>query len=602
MNLKKYIAELKRRNVFKAGIAYLVVAWIIAEAASVILPTFNAPAYIMKVLLIILIIGFPINLVISWIYDITREGIKKTEDMDLEAQKSKLTGNRLNRVIIISLSVVVVLLVYNQLRNTQSKKEGELHNNSIAETAIEDKKSIAVLPFENWSLDPDLEPFCDAMTGSVISRLSKISSLGKIIPHTSVLKYKGSDKSAPDIASELGVTHILESSFQKQGDTIKIDLQLIDATSNDYIWSEEFIDVFENKFKIQAAVAETVAGKLDAKITNNEIKSIRKIPTSNEEAYKLFLQAEFQRHKNDELAYENAKLLYEKAIELDSNFAEAYLGLGLIWINGGLIWGIYDEKEAWRNGRTLYQKALELDSTNVEGLNLLYSGYFYYEWDFERVDKYYLAILQQAIYDNYPAEVDYFIKTGRYHEALERIDKRIQFDPTFGVNYSFKAEVLILSGKKDEAVDLLERYDPLYSNDWWYLREAAKAYFYLGEYEKSRSRLNLLMTNFDERPPILLWLNAVYYQMDGKHKEANRYFAMLNDRYQDNTSGSPAWFLALYYCAIEDYDNAFIWLEKSYDRHEVELTWFREELLLIPVHDDPRYRDLYGKIGFPERS
>ena len=110
------------------------------------------------------------------------------------------------------------------------------------------------------------------------------------------------------------------------------------------------------------------------------------------------------------------------------------------------------------------------------------------------------------------------------------------------------------------------------------------------------------MTNFDERPPILLWLNAVNYHMDGKHKEADRYFGMLKDRYRDNTSGSPAWFLALYYCTIEDYDNAFIWLEKSYDRHEVELTWLREELLLIPVRDDPRYKDLYGKIGFPERS
>ena len=112
------------------------------------------------------------------------------------------------------------------------------------------------------------------------------------------------------------------------------------------------------------------------------------------------------------------------------------------------------------------------------------------------------------------------------------MNKRILFDPTVGVNYSFKAELLLLLGKKDKAIDLLETYDPLFSDDWFYLREAAKLYFYLEEYEKSRNHLNLLMKNFEDRPPILLWLNAVYHQMDGDSREAERYLEKLNDRYQ----------------------------------------------------------------------
>jgi len=134
-----------------------------------------------------------------------------------------------------------------------------------------------------------------------------------------------------------------------------------------------------------------------------------------------------------------------------------------------------------------------------------------------------------------------------------------------------------------------------------FLREAAKIYFNLNEYNKSRNHLNILMNNFGDRPPILLWLNAVFYQMDGDRGEAERYLEKLEDRYQNLASGSPAWFIAPYYCTLEDYETAFIWLQRSYDRHEVEMTWFREEPLLIPVRDDPRYKKLYRKIGFPKR-
>ncbi len=311
-------------------------------------------------------------------------------------------------------------------------------------------------------------------------------------------------------------------------------------------------------------MAEKVARKLDVQITDIEIESIRKIPTNNE---------------------------------------EAYIGLGDIWLTGGLVWGIYNEQEAWGNGKILYHKALEIDSTNVKIVDQLYMGYFYYNWNFDLAEKSYQTILQRPITNSTDAlDLDYPIKTGRYSEALENINRRILFDPSVATLFPCKAEALMFLGKKDEAIDLLETFDPLYSDNWYYLREAAKHYFNLEEYEKSRNHLNLLMNNFDDRPPILLWLNAVYHHMDRDNNEVEKYLGQLHERYQHNASGSPAWFIALYYCTLEDYENAFIWLQKSYDRHEVEMTWFREEPLLIPVREDPRYKKLYRKIGFPERS
>ena len=248
------------------------------------------------------------------------------------------------------------------------------------------------------------------------------------------------------------------------------------------------------------------------------------------------------------------------------------------------------------------QKALEIDSTNLSIFDQLYSGYFYYDWDFTLAENYYQTILHNPISHNTGGIlVDYPIKTGRYNEALEQINKLILFEPSVGSFYSFKAEILMFLDKKKEAIDFLESHDPLYNDDWFYLRGAAKLYNYLGEHEKFRSHLNRMMTNFpDDYPPIVVWFNAVQSQMDGNNNDVTTYLNQLNERYEGGSSGSPAWFMAMYYCHIEDYEKVFEWLQKSYDRHEVEMTWLREEPLLIPVRDDPRYKELYRKVGFPK--
>ncbi|MGB5430157.1 hypothetical protein, partial [Eudoraea sp.] len=138
----------------------------------------------------------------------------------------------------------------------------------------------------------------------------------------------------------------------------------------------------------------------------------------------------------------------------------------------------------------------------------------------------------------------------------------------------------------------------LYSDDWFYLRESTKLHYYLENYKPFEDQLKRLMANFSDRPPLLFWLNAVHDHMNGDYEGALSNVRELQKSYENETSGSPAWFIALYYCTLQDYDKAFIWLQRSYDRHEVELTWFREEPLLIPLKNDPRYKVLYDKIGF----
>jgi class 3 adenylate cyclase/TolB-like protein len=531
------------------------------------------------------------------IYEVKFEGIEvpesqaTTEESIGSRVSDKPKSSKLKSVGFISLLIIITLSLFYFL---YFKKDNETALTQPLDSGVEDI-SIAVLPFKNYSGDPELEPFCDAMTDAVISRLTKLEGIGKVISMTSVMSYKQTLKTSPEIAAELRVTHILEANFQKSGDQVKINLQLIDGPSDDHYWSSEYNGEWGiGIFQIQAEVAENVALNMGAQITEAEIESIQLIPTNNEDAYNLYIQAEFQRNKSNERAFEYAIPLYEKAIELDSSFAEAYLGLASIWATGGLVWGIYNEREAWQNAKKFLQKALANDSTNTALNNELYGGYFWYDWDFELTEQYY--------HSGNIVNVDYLVKTGRYDEAMEQVNKDILEDPSDGVNYAFKAESLMFLDKKNEAIQLLRTNDPLYIDDWFYLRETAKHYYYLGEYEKSKSHLNIMISNFpDSYPPILIWLNAVYHQMDGNDKEVKKYLGELNEKYQNNASGSPAWFTSLYYCHIKDYEMAFEWLQKSYERHEVEMTWLREEPLLIPIRDDPRYKELYQKVGFPER-
>ena len=493
---------------------------------------------------------------------------------------------------IISYILGTVLLIFGIFSIIKSKNSTNENNSP--------EISIAVLYFDDHSPESDIQWFCNGLTEEIIEKLAGIKTL-LVTSRTSVKQFRNSDIPIDEIAKTLDVDYILESSVSKSkySDSVRIITQLINLKDK-HVWSNTYDESIENSLKLQNDVSKLIVKQLNITLSPEEVKNIEKYPTDNKEAYNLFLQADYQNSLFNKIGFDKAFPLYEQAIALDSNFIEAYMGLSEIWQIGGLVWGLYDEQEAWKNSKQLLLKARSIDSVNDQLEYNLHLGYFYYEWDFEAMEKYYQKRLLKPQYDNLTGVIlDYAIKTGRYNEAFLINERYIKNSPKIGHLYIFKAESLMFLGKKDAALELLNRYNTLFSDDLYYLRGSTKLYFYFEEYEKSRNQLKKIRIKFpNENPSILIWLDAVFAKMDGGNENAALYLDQLIDLYETHSSGSPAWFIALYYCYFKDYENTFIWLQKSYDRHDVEMTWLREEPLLIPLRDDQRYKDLYDKVGF----
>ena len=462
------------------------------------------------------------------------------------------------------------------------------------------EKSIAVLYFDDHSPESDLQWLCNGFTEEIIEKLAGIKTI-LVASRTSVKQFRNSDLPIDEIAKILDVDYILESSVSKSkfSDSIRIFTQLINLNDR-HVWSNTYDETIENSLKLQNDVSKLIVKQLNISLSPEEAMNIEKYPSNNKQAYNLFLKAGYQHSLFNKLAFKKAIPLYEQAIALDSNFIEAYVGLAEIWQLSGLVWGLHDEKEAWKKSKQLLLKVKSIDTANIQVAYNLHLGYFYYEWDFEAMEKYYQKRLLKPSYDNFTGLIlDYATKTGRYNEAFLINEKYIKKSPAISHLYTYKAEALMFLGEKDASLETLERYNSMFSDNIYYLRESTKLYFYLEEFEKSKNQLKNIRVKFpNENPSILIWLDAVFAKIDAKNEDAKLYLDQLKNLYNKHGSGSPAWFIALYYCYFEDYENTFIWLQKSYDRHDVEMTWLQEEPLLFPLRNDERYKDLYHKMGF----
>src|SRR5712691_8789801 len=363
MNLEKFFTELKRRNVYKVAVAYAVVAWLLIQVATQVFPFFEIPNWTVRFVVLLIIIGFPIALVIAWAFELTPEGLKRTEVADA-APATRSRNHAWIYVVLIAGALSAGLFFLG--RFTVSTKQSV--------SAEVSSKSIAVLPFDNLSRDPDNAYFASGIQDEIITRLAKIADL-KVISRTSTQQYQSKPGNLSEIAKQLGVANILEGSVQKAADQVRVNVQLIQVASDSHLWADTYDRKLVDIFGVESEIAKTIAEALQAKLTGGEQRALAVKPTNNSEAYDAYLRGLALEARTtfrpDDL--EKAVGFYERAVQLDPAFALAWARLSRV--NAHVYFGgaTLPRREATERALNTAQK-LQPNSSET----LLALGYYQY--------------------------------------------------------------------------------------------------------------------------------------------------------------------------------------------------------------------------------
>jgi TolB-like protein/class 3 adenylate cyclase len=486
--------------------------------------------------------------------------------------------------------VIIILLLSYFLYSRFSE------NNDPSEAqAVSLDKSIVVLPFTNLSSDPEQEYFSDGMMEEILNHLVKIEDL-KVISRTTAMQYKTTAKPVSEITNELNVATALEGSVRKDGDQIRITVQLIDGGTDTHLWSESYDRQLTNIFEIQSDVAQQVAQVLKAQISPETKLKIESQPTTNTKAYNSYLLAEEQVKAGN---YATAIDLYEEAISLDPEFANAYAELGhrkSHWLSEDL--QSWNAAEAVRIAIPYYEKAFEIDRNNIIAHKRKAQMHFYYEWDFEAAEKEYQILKQLDSSADFPLLLR---ATGRYGELLESTQNSLTHDPLSLMAWGHHIQGLHFSNQPEKALQAIDETKKLYKivhnkiGLYYLITTTAMVYSNLDMHEEVIETIEANL-NESKRPYVLSNKAIAYFHLG---MEDRSYDIIKEIESSHKSSVNPYFSLAMIYAQMGDIDAAFDWLEKAYINHEVYMYRINVEPYFIPLYNDPRWQQMLDKVGFP---
>jgi TolB-like protein/Tfp pilus assembly protein PilF len=477
-----FFKELKRRNVFKVGIAYAVTTWVLLQLTDVVAGIMVLPDWAPKLILLMLVIGFVPALILAWAFELTPEGIKLESEVVRTRSITPKTGRKLDYIIIVSLGLSLGYFIWES-RFEQKTAEYE---SAVATAAIEepitgevtapdipldpdiDKNSIAVLPFANRSSDAEDMYFTDGIHDDLLTQLSKVDAFS-VISRTSVMEYRDTTKNLRQIARELSVANVMEGSVQRAGDRVRINVQLIDAYTDEHLWA----DIYDrelttgNLFDIQFEIAQAIAEALKATLTDSELASVADVPTDNVEAYDLYLQAR-QFSQNETMhGKQTAIELLKKSLELDAQFKFARISLARAhldnyWVYGGDPTNLALALEAIEYARNIDAQFAEL---------YLAEGVYWY-WghlDYERA----LYNLGKAI-EMMPGDDEAYMwrgyvsrRAGLWEQARESMQRSLKLNPRVHFNWYEYALTLLFMHRYEEANHAANQAHTLAPDSFW---------------------------------------------------------------------------------------------------------------------------------------
>ena len=591
--------ELRRRNVFRVTLGYVVSCWLLLQVADVMLGVIEAPGWVLQTLFVLAMLGFPVVVFFSWAYEVTPEGIKREHEVDRSQSITHVTGRKLDRAIFIVLLISLGYFIWEsrfKVDDTQAPP-GTGQASSVAESGRSDtgaratrseaatdipEKSIAVLPFVNMSDDAGNEYFSDGLSEELLNLLAKIPDL-KVAARTSSFSLKGKNLHISEVGELLKVAHVLEGSVRKSGDKVRVTAQLIKIDDGYHLWSDTYDRTLEDIFAIQDEIAGSVVEQL--KITL--LSEAPRAPETDPQAYALYLQARHTHRQMTAEALKEAEGLYEQALRIDPTLVDAMKGLASNLMNQenhGLLPG----GEGYGRARAILEEALELDSDNVrvhEGLGWLA---IFHDSDLERAAYHYQYALSLDPSDPemIGASAALLVHLGRPQDAIGPKEYAIARDPLNPVDHSNLGSIYYFAGQWDKAIASYGKaleLSPGYIGANYF---TGVSYLMKGEFEQARE--SFLQEGDDE---YRVKGEALVHHALGQQAEFEARVEELATRWGGQWPSE----VAHVHAWTGDVDEAFRWLQTSVA--EEEGAFNPVEPLLGPLHADPRWQPMLESMG-----
>jgi TolB-like protein/Flp pilus assembly protein TadD len=587
VNPRNFFSELKRRNVYKVAIAYGVVAWLLIQIATQVFPFFEIPNWTVRLVVLLMAISFPIALILAWAFELTPEGIKRTEDVGPSQPHAR--GGAWIYIAIVGAALSIALFFV-----------GRYTAPAISEAGPKlPKKSIAVLPFDNLSRDPDNAYFTEGVQEEILTRLAKVGDL-KVISRTSTQRFKSAPHDLRQIAQQLGVMHVLEGSVQKSADQVRVNVQLINALTEVHLWADTYDRKLTDIFAVESEIAKTIADTLQAKLTGSEQHAIALRPTANHEAHQLYLKGRYFWNKRTADDFKTAISYFRQAIDKDPAFALAYAGLADTYL---LLpaYAVASPQESVPKAKAAAEQALKLDNTLGEAHASLGQALFAFDLNLIEADREFRRAIE--LNPNYATAHQWYAigvltPLGRFDDAISESRRALELDPLSLIINADLGTVLFNARRYDEAIEQLRKTVEM-EPDFYY------AHWQLGQALEMKGMINEAIAEYEKATrlnddPLPLGLLAHLYAKLGKRDKALEILLRLRE-VSTQRYVAPYTF-ALIYLGLGQKDEALQFLERDYeDRDGYNIAFVKIDRFLDPLRGDPRFEALVQKV-FPRNQ
>jgi eukaryotic-like serine/threonine-protein kinase len=457
-------------------------------------------------------------------------------------------------------------------------------------------RSIAVLPLENLSRDTEQEYFADGMTEELITELSKIETL-RVISRTSVMQYKTTKKTMPEIARELNVDGVIEGSVMRSGDRVRISAQLIRAATDQHVWADSYERNFGDVLSLQSEIARDIAQQVKLTVTPDQQKRLSSVPQVNPEAHDAYLRGRYYTAKGTEDGLARGKEYFEQAIRLDPNYAPAYVGLAYYFVVAEEFF--LSPKDSMPAAKAAAQQAVELDNTLSEAHSQLAFAYYGYDWNWAGAE----AELQRAIQldpNNASAHAvygNYLVSMGRFQEGVAEARRSVELDPLSLDNNVTLGATLVQSRRTQEGIEQLRKTIDMDPNYFFAYMNLAFAYEQSGRFEDAVTALEKAR-RLEPRNADVLGSLGQAYALAGKRREALQVLAKLKE--WSKVRYVPAYRIAATYVGLRDHNQGLLWLNKAYRDRTLFMTFLKADSWLDPLRSDPRFQELMRRVGLPQ--